>query len=71
MGDFYEAGIDIWAGFGPVGITKKNKIWADYEQLFRPVFSSFHGHLTAGHLYNDFGLNCLFIVAASKSKQEL
>ena len=23
MGDFYGAGIEIWAGFGPVGITDK------------------------------------------------
>ena len=29
--------------FGPVGITEKQKICTDYEQLFRPVFSSFHG----------------------------
>ena len=42
MGDFYGTGIAIWAGFGPVGITEK-KIWTDYEQHFRPVFSSFHG----------------------------
>ena len=42
MGDFYGTGMEIWAGFWPVGITKK-KIWADYEQLFMPVFSSFHG----------------------------
>jgi hypothetical protein len=41
-GRFYGTGIDIWAGFGPVGITEK-KNWADYEQLFRPFFSSFHG----------------------------
>ena len=34
MGDFYGTGIEIWAG---------NKIWADYEQLLRPVFSCFHG----------------------------
>jgi hypothetical protein len=27
--------------FGLVGNTEKN--WADYEQLFRAVFSSFHG----------------------------
>ena len=27
----------IWADFGPVGNTEKI-IWADYEQLFRPVF---------------------------------
>ena len=42
MGDFYRTGIEIWGGFGPVGITEK-KIWADYEQLLRPVFSFFHG----------------------------
>ena len=42
MGDFYGTGIEFWAGLGPVGITEK-KIGADYEQLFRPVFSSFHG----------------------------
>ena len=23
-------------------LKKRKKIWADYEQLFRPVFSSFH-----------------------------
>ena len=43
MGDFYGTGIEIWAGFGPVGITEKKKIWADYEQLLRPFFSYFHG----------------------------
>ena len=43
MGDFYGTGIEIWAGFGPVGITEKKKIWADYEQLLRPVFPCFHG----------------------------
>ena len=30
MGDFYGAGIEIWAGFGPV------------HQLLRPFFSCFH-----------------------------
>ena len=35
MGDFYGTGIEIWAGFGPVGITEK-KIGADYEQILRP-----------------------------------
>ena len=38
MRDFYGTGIEIWAGFGPVGITEKKKIWDNYEQLFRPVF---------------------------------
>ena len=41
MGDFYGTGIEIWAGFGPVGITEKN--WVNYEQLLRPVISCFHG----------------------------
>ena len=38
MGYFHGTGIESWAGFWPVGITEKN-IWADYEQLLRPVFS--------------------------------
>jgi hypothetical protein len=41
VGDFYGTGIEIWAGFGPVGITEKTN-WAVYDQLIRPVFSSFH-----------------------------
>ena len=36
-------GIEIWAGFGPVGIPEKKEIWANYEHFFRAVFSSFHG----------------------------
>ena len=43
MGDFYGTGIEIWAGFGPVGTTEKKEIWADYEQFFGPGFSNFHG----------------------------
>ena len=38
VGDFYGTGIEIWAGFGPVGITERKEIWADYEQLFRAFF---------------------------------
>ena len=38
MGDFSGTGIEIWAVFGPVGITEKNHIWMDYEQLLRLVF---------------------------------
>ena len=34
VGDFYGTRIEIWVGFGPVGIT-------DYEQLLRPVFFKF------------------------------
>ena len=34
MGDFYETGIEIWAGFGPVGPV---------GQLLRPFFSCFYG----------------------------
>ena len=39
MGDFFGTGIEIWAGFGPVGITDKKK-WANYEQFLRPGFSA-------------------------------
>ena len=36
MGDFYGAGIEIWAGFGSVGITEK-KNW-DFLGRFFQVF---------------------------------
>jgi hypothetical protein len=39
---FYGTEIEIWARFGLVGSTEKI-IWADYEQLVRAVFLSFHG----------------------------
>ena len=42
VSNFYGTEIEIWAEFGPVGITEK-KIWDDYEQLLRAVFSCFHG----------------------------
>ena len=38
MGDFFETGIVIWAG-----IRLKKRVWADYEQLLRVVFSCFQG----------------------------
>ena len=40
--NFYRTGIEIWAGFGPVGNTEKT-IGADYEQLLRSVFSCSQG----------------------------
>ena len=40
VGDFYGTEIEIWAGFGPVGITEK-KNWADDEQLLRSGFFMF------------------------------
>ena len=42
VGDSYGTGIEIWAGFGPVGNIEK-KVWADYEQLLRVFFSCFQG----------------------------
>ena len=38
MGDFYGTGIEILAGFCLVGITEKQKICADYEQLLGRFF---------------------------------
>ena len=32
MGAFYGTGIEIWAGFGPVGVTKKKdlgRLWSN------------------------------------------
>ena len=43
MGDLYGTGIEIWAGFGPVGNNEKKMFWVDYEQLLRVVVSCFQG----------------------------
>ena len=40
MGDFHETGIEIWAGFGPVGITEKKGFW--------PIRSNFLDQRDAG-----------------------
>ena len=42
VGDFYGTGIEIWAGFGPIGSTEK-RVWADYMQLLWVVFHVFMG----------------------------
>ena len=34
-------------------LTEKSNIWADYEQLLRPVLSSFRGQKNK-NIYNDF-----------------
>ena len=37
MGDFYGTGIEIWDGFGPIGITEKKNIlelWGQFFQVF-------------------------------------
>ena len=49
MSNFYGKEIEIWAGFGPVGNTKKN--WADYEQLLKAVFSCFQGQKKTFKIY--------------------
>ena len=41
MSIVYETEIEIWAGFGPVGINEK--MGADYEQLLKSIFSCFGG----------------------------
>jgi len=43
VGDFYGTGIKSWAGFGPIGSTEKKRVWADYVQLLRVVFSRNQG----------------------------
>ena len=45
MGDFFGTGIEIWAGFGLVGITEKKNELVDNEQLLGPAFSCFHGQI--------------------------
>jgi hypothetical protein len=34
-----------------LGWTVKKKVWADYEQLLRPVFLSFHGQKIFGKYF--------------------
>ena len=46
MGDFYGTGIEIWAGFGLVGITEKER--------FGPIMSNFLGfffHVFRGKIF--------------------
>ena len=43
MEDIYGRGIEISAGFGPVGITEKTHTFRSIMSNLRPVFSSFHG----------------------------
>ena len=40
MGDFHGTGIEIWAGFGPVGISEKKigPITSTFEAVFFHVF---------------------------------
>ena len=61
MSNFYGTGIEIWAGFGPVGNTEK-KVWADYEQLLRTFFFMFSG---AKNVFNFFFENV--VASALKS----
>ena len=42
MSNFYGTKIEIWDGFGLVGIAEK-KIGANYEQLLRSFFPCFQG----------------------------
>ncbi len=43
MGHIYNMKNQFWAVGCGLGWTVKKKVWADYEQLLRPVFSSFYG----------------------------
>ena len=38
MGDFYGIGIEVWAGFGPIGSTEKKS-----GPILRVVFICFQG----------------------------
>ena len=39
VSNFHGTEIEIWIGFGPIGIIKNN--WAEYEQLLRAFFFVF------------------------------
>ena len=43
MGHSYNMKNQFWAGLGNRAVIVKKKFGADYEQLLRPIFLSFHG----------------------------
>ena len=43
MGDFYGTGIEIWAGFGPVGITEKKRFGSIIRNFLGQFFKVFMG----------------------------
>ena len=43
MGDFYGTGIEIWAGFGPVGITEKKLFGWIMSNILGRFFQVFMG----------------------------
>ena len=59
MGDFYGTGIEIWAGFGPIGSTEKKRVWADYEQLLRVFFHVFRSKTKCQFFYKNIVASAL------------
>ena len=57
VGDFYETAIEIWAGFGPVGITEKNKHLGQLGATFEAGFFKFSWAIFFYRLRNIF--NCV------------
>ena len=43
MGDFYGTEIEIWTGFGPVGITEKKRFWPIMSNFLGQFFQVFMG----------------------------
>jgi hypothetical protein len=63
VGDFYGTRIEIWAGLGPdlvrLALLKKKTIWADYEQLLWPFFSSFRGQKKVNNIVASGLKSCI------------
>ena len=58
MSNFHGTEIEIWAGFGPVGNTEK-KIWADYDQFLRAVFSCIQGQKKSLNFFKNIVASAL------------
>ena len=63
MGDFYGTGIEIWAGFGPVGNTEKKlgSIMSNFLGWFLKVSYTFYTSKCATIYGNIFGVYDGFI----------
>ena len=57
----------FWAVGCGLGWTVKKKVWADYEQLLRPVFLSFYGQKINLKFFENIVGSALFLRAKNLS----
>ena len=55
----WEIFIEQELRFGPIGSIEKKKVWADYEQLLRVIFSYFGGQKKIKIFFKKYFSNCI------------